>query len=249
MHNPVVHWEMLSKDPDKVAGFYENLFGWKIQNMPELNYRVVDTGAEAGVNGGIFRPDKPEPWPGNLTMYVNVDDLAAYRKKITEAGGKILIEEQDVPGMGSLSLFTDPDGRMMGLWKAKAGSDHPLAMKNAIANIAVKDIRRAKKFYAETLGLREVDSEGEELVVFMAGHSRLIVYHSEFAGTNKATAATWVVGEDVEGVVRTLKAKGVKFEHYDMPDLKREGDVHVGDGMKVAWFKDPDGNILNIVSG
>ncbi len=56
------------------------------------------------------------------------------------------------------------------------------------------------------------------------------------------------VGDDVEGVVRTLKAKGVRFEHYDMPNVRREGDIHVAGDLKVAWFKDPDGNILNIVN-
>ena len=72
---------------------------------------------------------------------------------------------------------------------------------------------------------------------------------SDFAGTNKATAVTWSV-DDVPGAVKELKAKGVQFEHYDMPGLKLEGDVHVSlDGaMKVAWFRDPDGNILNVVS-
>ena len=119
MGNPVVHWEMMSKDPAKVAAFYEGLFGWKIQHRPELNYRIVETGGEGGVNGGIFKPEKTEPWPGDLTMYILVDDLAAYRKRIVAAGGKICVEEQEVPGMGWLSLFTDPDGRMMGLWKTK----------------------------------------------------------------------------------------------------------------------------------
>jgi hypothetical protein len=72
------------------------------------------------------------------------------------------------------------------------------------------------------------------------------VYRSEYAGTNEATAVTWAV-DDIESEVEGLKAKGIIFEHYDLPGLTREGDVHVGDGMKVAWFKDPDGNILNIV--
>ena len=118
MHNPVVHFEMLSKDPAKLSSFYEKIFGWKVQDMPELNYRIVDTGAQTGINGGIMQPDHPEPWPGTTTFYTDVEDLAAYRKKIVDAGGKILIEEQEVPGMGTLSLFTDPEGRMMGLWKA-----------------------------------------------------------------------------------------------------------------------------------
>jgi len=60
---------------------------------------------------------------------------------------------------------------------------------------------------------------------------------------------TWVVGKDIEGVVRELKAKGVTFEHYNMPDVTREDDIHVAGNMKVAWFKDPDGNILNIING
>ena len=60
---------------------------------------------------------------------------------------------------------------------------------------------------------------------------------------------TWVVGDDVEKVTEELKEKGVKFERYDMPDLKRQGDIYMNDHMQVAWFKDPDGNILNIVSG
>ena len=62
-------------------------------------------------------------------------------------------------------------------------------------------------------------------------------------------ADTVGVGEHVEGVVRDLKAKGITFEHYDMPGMKREGDIYIGGDMKVAWFKDPDGNILNVVSG
>jgi uncharacterized protein len=119
MGNPVVHFELLSKDPAKVSSFYGELFGWKIQHRPELNYRIVETGGEGGINGGIMQPTHEGPWPGNMTMYILVDDLAAYRKRILAAGGKILIEEQEVPGMGWLSLFTDPDGRMMGLWKAK----------------------------------------------------------------------------------------------------------------------------------
>jgi hypothetical protein len=73
------------------------------------------------------------------------------------------------------------------------------------------------------------------------------VYRSRFAGTNKATALTWTV-DDVEDVVRTLKGKGVKFEHYDMPGMKHDGDVHVAGELKVAWFKDPDGNILSVVN-
>jgi catechol 2,3-dioxygenase-like lactoylglutathione lyase family enzyme len=124
-----------------------------------------------------------------------------------------------------------------------------LGDKPAAANIAVKNLAAARKFYEGTLGLRAVGGEDEHLVAYRSGASTVLVYQSQFAGTNKATAVTWTVGPDVESVARALRAKGVPFEHYDMPGLKLEGDVHVGGGMKVAWFKDPDGNILSIVSG
>ena len=117
MGSPVVHWELMSKDPARLSAFYEKIFGWKVQHRPELNYRIVDTGGKGGINGGIMKPDRPEPWPGNMTLYISVDDLAAYRKQVVAAGGKILVEEQEVAGMGSFTLFADPDGRMMGLWK------------------------------------------------------------------------------------------------------------------------------------
>ena len=117
MGRPVIHWELLSKDPAKLSDFYEKVFAWKIQHFPEMNYRVVETGGQGGINGGIMQPKHEEPWPGNMTFYIDVDDLADYRKRIIAAGGKILVEEQDVPGMGAFSLFTDPEGRMMGLWK------------------------------------------------------------------------------------------------------------------------------------
>lgn len=124
-----------------------------------------------------------------------------------------------------------------------------LANKDVAANIAVKDLAKAKKFYEDTLGLKEVSRFGDEVVTFKSGQSEILVYRSEFAGTNKATSMTWTLGDDIEKTVKELKSKGVSFEHLDMPGLKREGDVHVGDGMKVAWFKDPDGNTLCVVSG
>jgi len=119
---------------------------------------------------------------------------------------------------------------------------------DAVATVAVKDLKVAGQFYRDTLGLEQVASEGDEAIAFGSGDTTINVYRSNFAGTNKATAVTWTVGDDVEGVVRTLKAKGVRFEHYDMPNVKREGDIHVAGDLKVAWFKDPDGNILNIVN-
>ena len=124
-----------------------------------------------------------------------------------------------------------------------------LADKDAAPNLAVKNLAAARKFYEGTLGLKPVGAEGEHLIAYRSGKSTLLVYQSQYAGSNKATAVTWTVGDAVEEIARALKAKGVKFEHYDLPDMTLKGDVHVSGGMKVAWFKDPDGNILSIASG
>jgi catechol 2,3-dioxygenase-like lactoylglutathione lyase family enzyme len=121
-----------------------------------------------------------------------------------------------------------------------------IGKRNAVANLATKDLDKARLFFTQTLGLKEVGNEGDELITLASGDSNINVYRSDFAGTNKATAVTWEV-DDIDAEVAALKEKGVAFEHYDMEGLTLQGDVHVGHGMKVAWFKDPDGNILNLV--
>jgi len=123
-----------------------------------------------------------------------------------------------------------------------------LANRDALATIAVRDIEVAGRFYEGTLGLKQVPTKEPGVLSYASGNSRVLVYESQFAGTNKATAVTWVVGDDIQGVVEALKSKGVAFEHYDFPATTREGDVHVSGNTKAAWFKDPDGNILALVN-
>jgi len=118
---------------------------------------------------------------------------------------------------------------------------------DSIATIAVKDIAAAKHFYEEILGFDAADPGQEGVLAYTSGNSKMLVYKSEYAGTNQATATTWAV-DDVDAEAAALKAKGVKFEHYDFPGGKREGDVHVFGPVRNAWFRDPDGNILSIVN-
>lgn len=121
-----------------------------------------------------------------------------------------------------------------------------LATEDAVATVGVKNLKTARKFYENTLGFEPKESDGDS-VTFTSGDTKLFVYQSEFAGTNKATAVTWT-SNDVDGIVADLKERGVRFEHYKFPGTKLEGDVHVSGDMRAAWFKDPDGNVLAIVS-
>lgn len=125
-----------------------------------------------------------------------------------------------------------------------------LADNNAIATIAVKDLQAARKFYGDMLGLKEqTGSDNPQVITYQSGSGKLLVYLSQYAGTNEATAVTWAVS-DLKTIAQALKAKGVAFEHYDLPQLSLQGDIHVADdGFSVVWFKDPDGNILSINTG
>src|SRR4030088_2955482 len=97
---------------------------------------------------------------------------------------------------------------------------------DALATIAVKNLSAARKFYEGKLGFKAVHTEGDQAVMLKSGNSQLLVYQSQFAGTNKATAATWMV-KDVEGLAKELKAKEISFEHYNMPGVTLKGDVHI----------------------
>ena len=114
------------------------------------------------------------------------------------------------------------------------------------AIVAVADLDRARAFYGEMLGLELADEGSEEgVLVYRTGATRLIVYASEFAGSNRGNAVVWGVGDDIDAIVAALEAKGVAFEHY--PDIGRlEGNVHRAGEAKLVWLKDPDGNILHL---
>jgi len=121
-----------------------------------------------------------------------------------------------------------------------------LGKADATPMIAVKDLDRARQFYRDTLGLKTDEEWGGEGMTLKSGDTAINVYKSEFAGTNKATALTFDV-DDIDKEVGELKEKGIFFEHYDIQGLTAKGDIYEGEGMKTAWFKDPDGNILSLI--
>lgn len=113
------------------------------------------------------------------------------------------------------------------------------------AILAVSDLPRARRFYEDVLGLEPRQAD-DHVVEYATGHTALVIYVSEFAGTNRGNAVVWGVGEAIDGIVAELHAKGAPFEQYDLDGANYRDGMHVQGAMKLAWLKDPDGNILHI---
>ncbi|MDX6643106.1 MAG: uncharacterized protein QOD76_1068 [Solirubrobacteraceae bacterium] len=115
MGNPVVHFEVLGKDRGALEGFYTQLFDWKTNKVEgPMEYSTVETGGENGIAGGIgSAPDGSS----HVTFYVQVDDVQAALDKAGSLGGGTLMPPMEVPGGGTIALFTDPEGHTVGLWK------------------------------------------------------------------------------------------------------------------------------------
>ena len=112
------------------------------------------------------------------------------------------------------------------------------------AYIPASDIARARKFYEGTVGLTpKVEYAGG--VIYECGGAEVFMYPTSNAGTSRASQAYWQVA-DVEAEVTELKARGVKFEEYDMPGVTMKNSIATGGGAKTAWFKDTEGNILAV---
>jgi len=103
---------------------------------------------------------------------------------------------------------------------------------------------RARKFYKEMIGLRpKLECAGG--VVYECGGAEVFMYPTPNAGTSKASQAFWQVA-DVEAEVADLKARGVKFEEYNLPGIAMKNSIVTAGGAKTAWFKDTEGNILAV---
>ena len=109
--------------------------------------------------------------------------------------------------------------------------------------IPVADVERARRFYEEKIGLTPKEVYAGGVIYECGGGSWVFMYPSAGAGTSKASTAFWAV-EDVEKEVAELKSRGVVFEEYDMPGIKTKNGIASGGGMKTAWFKDTEGNIM-----
>ncbi len=114
MGNPVVHFEIMSRDLAKAREFYGKLFDWELKHDEAMNYTLVEFGEE-GIGGGIGQAEEGM-FPPYVTFYIQVDSLEASVKKVEELGGKVIVPPTLIPNIGSFAMFNDLDGNMIGLW-------------------------------------------------------------------------------------------------------------------------------------
>ena len=120
MGKPVIHWQIMTKDPEKAQTFYSQLFGWKMDDNNPLKYTLVDTQAKSGIQGGIWKiPPEAE---NRITIYVQVEDLPTYINKAKALGARVLVPPQSLPlpNGDAIALIQDPTGLVIGLVKEKS---------------------------------------------------------------------------------------------------------------------------------
>ena len=117
MGNPVTQFQIVTKDPDQAAEFYGKLFGWAIDANNAMGYRVIKTGSEAGIQGGIW----PSPPEGHamVTLFVEVENVKSAVEQATQLGAKVIIPPQTLPDGDEMALVLDPEGITFGLVKTK----------------------------------------------------------------------------------------------------------------------------------
>lgn len=115
MANPVVHFEIGSKDFDKARNFYTRVFDWKITDHAKMKYGMVEKADEGSIGGGIT--PLPEGAPPFVTFYIQVDDLKACLDRIEAEGGRMVVPPTPIPDIGHGAIFADPDGNHIGLIK------------------------------------------------------------------------------------------------------------------------------------
>jgi predicted enzyme related to lactoylglutathione lyase len=242
MGNKVVHFEMNGPDAASLAKFYSDMFGWHVQEMPDVGYWIIDTHAGAGINGGIGQPPDGTAF---TTFYVESKEPEALMEQAETAGAKVVMpitENQYV----TVGLFADPDGLIVGIVKGGDGEQAPgpSAGDNPPVDwfeILGSDAERTQNFYRDLFGWQTDDSG--------FGGYRLVRHDHDAEGRDlqiggglgSGDGTTWVtvyaLVPDVEAALQKAESLGGKRAY---------GPNAVGDTMKTGAFHDPTGNPFGV---
>ena len=109
----IVHVEIPAQNVDAAAGFYQALFGWKVQPVPEMNYTMYEDGSGSGGGFPLVSAENPA---GQVLVYIDSIDIVKDLEKVIQLGGKVIREKTEIPGMGWYGVFQDPTGNVLALY-------------------------------------------------------------------------------------------------------------------------------------
>ena len=109
----VVHVEIPANNVEATGKFYEALFGWKIQHLPDMNYTMWEDGSGSG--GGFPGVTEDNP-AGRVLVYIDSDDIDADLGKVVQLGGKVLHKKTEIPQTGWFGIFQDPTGNVLAVY-------------------------------------------------------------------------------------------------------------------------------------
>ncbi|MBK7451524.1 MAG: VOC family protein [Anaerolineales bacterium] len=109
----IVHVEIPAQNVDAAAGFYQALFGWKVQPVPEMNYTMYEDGSGSGGGFPLVSAENPA---GQVLVYIDSIDIVKDLEKVVQLGGKVIREKTEIPGMGWYGVFQDPTGNVLALY-------------------------------------------------------------------------------------------------------------------------------------
>lgn len=117
MPNPVIRWQIISPEPDKVAGFYQELFAWKLTNANALGYRELSCGEKSSVDGGVW--PSPPGQGGFVQLFVEVADVDECIAKAARLGAKVLVPKSVLPDGDTMAVLLDPTGVSFGVCRTR----------------------------------------------------------------------------------------------------------------------------------
>ncbi len=253
MGNAVVHFEVASPDDELLVAFYREMFGWSLHGRSGDGYTVIDTCAGHGINGGIARSQRGEPWS---TFYVEVEDPQATLDKANLLGGSTAMPVTEVAGPATIAMLKDPDDLLVGLVKAPAAASGVYASTPSAGSgemldwfeVIGSDAARTRRFYSQLFDWTLDDAGFPDYAVVDTGTGRVQGGIGGVQGCRWTTSYAWV--RDIEQALsRAEKLGGSRVLDQAVPDLKnRSRLVRFGhlDSMHTGAFRDPAGNVFGI---
>lgn len=239
MSNPIVHIEFQVSDPKKAAEWYDKLFGWKIQHFDEMDYSIF-TPME-GILGGGFNKNRGQT--AAVYAYILADDVTAMLKKIEAAGGTIIQEEFEAPGIAQFGFFQDPDGNALALMKphnpihySAPTAETPLDQHAPVhIEFYVSDFEKAGKWYTDLFGWKVTHMPEIPYSTFTTGEG-MVGGGFGVEGSMPTGTVPYFATDDLTATVKKARDLGATIVEEAMPIP----------GGKIAHIKDPDGNLFGL---